>query len=62
MRKIQIAFLLLTILAFADVVNDVINRTNSVVIVHLEEPGRRTAELLSQFLNRAVETKKAFEQ
>lgn len=42
--------------------NNVINRTNSVAIVHLEGPGKRTADLLSQFLNRAVESKKPVEQ
>ena len=42
--------------------SDVINRTNSVAIVHLEGPGKKTADLLNQFFNRAVETKKAVEQ
>jgi hypothetical protein len=42
--------------------NDVINRTVSVSIVHLEGPGKRTADLLNQFLNRAIESKKPVEQ
>ena len=41
---------------------DTINRTNSVAIIHLEGPGKRTAELLQQFLNRALEVKKQVEQ
>lgn len=42
--------------------NNVINQTNSVSIVHIEGPGKRTPELLSQFLGRAVESKKPVEQ
>jgi trypsin-like peptidase len=44
------------------VASDVINRTNSVAIVHLEGRGKRTADLLNQFLNRASESKKSVEQ
>lgn len=42
--------------------SEVINQTNSVAIVHLEGPGKKTADLLRQFLSRAAESKKSVEQ